>query len=523
MYEYLIVNALCIDGSGGDPFRANLSIKKDVIAYLGSGFPSAAEVIDATGLALAPGFIDTHAHSEFTLVADGRAQGKIAQGITTEINGNCGLSAGPILGEALSQRTPDFEEYHIKERWHDFRGYYRLLSQRGFAINYATLCGQGNIRASVMGYAKGRAKAQEMQRMQQHLQIAIDCGVKGLSAGLIYPPGVFTDTNELIELCQYLATIKPSGLYVPHMRSETEYLLEAIQESIQIASESGINLHISHLKTGGRANWHKIDSAIEMILEARSRGLRITCDRYPYVASSTDLDTILPKWVYEGGVQEEIKRLKTPATLKEIRAEIAREPQDLWDEVFISSTHTEELRWTEGKSLSEIAGLVGKSPIDAAIDIIIADRARTGAIFFSMNEDNLSRFLRLPFMMIGSDSAVRCFQGITCKGKPHPRGFGSFPRFLGLYVRDKGLMSLPEGIRRVTSLPAETFGLNKRGLLREGYFADLTLFDPNTIMDRADFKNPFQKPIGVEWVFINGVPVYREGSFTEELPGRILN
>ncbi len=522
-HDYLILNALCLDGSGAEPFKANLAVSSDLISYIGNGLPNAHKVIDADGLVLTPGFIDTHAHSEFTLAADGRAQGRIAQGVTTEINGNCGLSAGPIIGEALIQRRADFLEYGLSEIWQDFEGFYRLLKKRGIAINIATFCGQGNLRASVMGYVKGRADESAMARMIGLLKESVKSGAKGLSTGLIYPPGVFTETDELIEICRALAEIKPDALYVPHMRSETDQLIEAIQESIEIASKSGLRLHISHLKTGGKGNWHKIDKVIETIEEALESGLNITCDRYPYVASSTDLDTILPKEVFEGGVEQELRRLNDPNTLAEIKRRLQVEPEELWSEILISSTYTDKNRWMEGKSLSEIASKLNKSPIDVALELIIADRSRTGAIFFSMSEDNLRRFLKLPYMMIGSDSAVRSFDGPTCKGKPHPRGFGSFPRFIGRYVRDEGLMDLPEAIRRITSLPAKTFGLERRGLLKEGYFADLTLFDYKAITDHADFVNPFQRPEGVRWVFINGVPAYADGEFTGSLSGRILN
>jgi len=522
MHDYLILNALCFDGSGSEPIKTNLAIKGDLISYIGNNIPKSYHTIDADGLVLTPGFIDTHSHSEFTLASDGRAQGRIAQGVTTEINGNCGLSAGPIKGDALRQRRADFLEYGLTEVWEDFEGYYRLLVQRGIAVNTATLCGQGNLRASVMGYVRGRADHIAMARMIELLSKAVNSGAKGLSTGLIYPPGVFTETDELIELCQGLANLKPDALYVPHMRSETDQLIEALRESVEIAFRSGLRLHISHLKTGGRDNWHKIDKVIKTIEEAIERGLKVTCDRYPYIASSTDLDTILPKEVFEGGVEEELKRLQDPDVLGKIKGMLQAEPEDLWSEILISSTYSDKNRWMEGKTLSEISRQVNKSPIDIALELIIADRSRTGAIFFSMSEDNLRRFLKLPYMMIGSDSAVRSFDGPTCKGKPHPRGFGSFPRLIGKYVREEGLMELPEAIRRITLLPAQTFGLQGRGLIKEGYFADLTLFDYKTIGDRADYANPFQRPEGVLWVFVNGVPAYANGEFTGSLSGRIL-
>ncbi|MCX8069552.1 MAG: D-aminoacylase [Thermodesulfovibrionales bacterium] len=519
--SFLILNALCIDGSGQDPFKTNLVIKDKFISYIGKDTPKAENTIDADGLVVSPGFIDTHSHSEFTLVADSRAQGKVSQGVTTEINGNCGLSAGPIYGDAINQRKGDFLEYDIRP-WKDFDEFYNRLINTGLTINFATLCGQGNLRASVKGYGKGSATSEEMKEMCVHLQNAISLGAKGLSTGLIYPPGIFTDTEELIELCCFLKSIKSDALYVPHMRSESDYLIEAIEETLEIGKNSGIGLHISHLKTGGRNNWHKIDKVVEIIDDAREMGLHITCDRYPYIASSTDLDTILPKWVFEGGVDEEIKRLQSPETLKKVKEALQNEDPLIWNEIIVSSTYRDDNKWMEGLTINEISDRLLKNPIDTVIDIILSDRARTGGIFFSMNEDNLKRFLKLPYMMIGSDSAVRNFDGITARGKPHPRGFGTFTRFIGKYIRDEGLMTLQEGIRKITSLPAKTFNLQKRGLLKEGFYADITIFDYHKIIDKAEFKNPFQKSQGIEWVFVNGTPVYANGNFTNNYPGMIL-
>ncbi|MCX8026709.1 MAG: D-aminoacylase [Thermodesulfovibrionales bacterium] len=522
MFDYFIVNALCLDGTGSTAFKANLGITRDKISYIGDEVYESQNLINADGLLLTPGFIDTHCHSEFTLIADPRAHGRIAQGVTTEINGNCGLSAAPILGDCIKQREPDFLEYLIPYRWNTFDEYFQILNDNGIAINLATLCGQGNIRASVMGYKEGKASDVEMAQMYMHIKDAVRLGAKGLSTGLIYPPGVFTTTDELISLCKYLVSIKPDALYVPHMRSETEHLIEAIEETIQIARQSGIRIHISHLKTGGRANWHKIDKVIEMIEDAKTSGIDITCDRYPYIASSTDLDTILPKWVLEGGIEAEIKRLKDSATRQKISKELQKEPDEDWQGIYVSSVYRQENRWMEGFSVVEISERLGKDIIDTVIDIIIEDDAKTNAIFFSMSENNLKRFLKLPYMTIGSDSAVRCFDGITYKGKPHPRGFGSFPRFIGRYVRDEGIITIDEAIRRITSLPAKIFGLDRRGELKVGYYADIVLFDYHNIIDKSDYNNPFVKPKGIEWVFVNGVPVYQKGDFTNLLPGRVI-
>ncbi|MFQ3573801.1 MAG: D-aminoacylase [Thermodesulfovibrionales bacterium] len=522
MFDFFIVNALCLDGTGRDPYHINIGISNDLISYMGDSVFDSKVTIDADGLCLAPGFIDTHCHSEFTLIADPRAHGRIAQGVTTEINGNCGLSAGPMFGDCARHRESDFLQYQIAHRWNTFDDYFQILRGSGIGVNFATLCGQGNIRASVMGYKEGRASDDELDEMYSHIKHAVMSGIKGLSSGLIYPPGVFTETEELVALCSYLKGLKPDALYVPHMRSETDHLIEAIEETIRIGRETGIRLHVSHLKTGGRENWHKIDRVIALIEEARAEGVEITCDRYPYIASNTDLDTVLPKWVLSGGIEEEIRRILDTDTRRRIKLELQNETRQYWEGIYISSVFRQENRWMEGLGVSEIAGMLGKDVVDTVLDIIVEDEAKTSAIFFSMCEENLRRFLQLPYMSIGSDSAVRCFDGVTNQGRPHPRGFGSFPRFLGKYVRDEGLMPLQEAIRRITSLPARIFGLSNRGELRVGYYADIVLFDYKKIIDRADYKDPFVKPEGIHWVFVNGMPVYENGRFSNLLPGRIL-
>lgn len=520
MLDFLIKGGVVVEGSGREPIEANVGIAGDRIAHIGAASPSANTVIDARGLVVSPGFIDTHAHSEFTLLADGRAEGKLSQGVTTEVNGNCGLSAAPLYGEALAHREKDCEELGIGERWSAFLDYFSLLSARGIALNSCTLCGHGNIRASVIGYGSAPPGPEEMKEMRRLLREAVEQGARGLSTGLIYPPGVYSRTEELVELAQVPAAA--GGIYASHMRSEGDALLESIGEVLRIGREAGIRVHISHIKTSGEKNWGKAEEAISLIERGRSLGLAVTCDRYPYVAASTDLDTVLPSWVYEGGAEEEVKRLRDPDTAARIKRELAAKDDVYWKGVYLSSVACPENKWMEGESLFAVAEKEGKSPLDALFALLIAERVRTGAIFFSMNEENLRKFLSLPYTMIGSDSAVRSFSGPTCSGKPHPRGFGSFPRFIGRYVREERLMGLPEAIRRVSSLPAQAFGLQERGILREGSFADITVFDYGKIIDTATFKDPFRRAEGIEYVFVNGTPAVRGGEFTGSRSGRVL-
>lgn len=520
MLDFLIKNGLLTDGSGSALVPMNVGIKGDTIVYIGHEEPPCKEVIDASGLVVSPGFIDTHTHSEFTLLADGRAEGRISQGVTTEINGNCGLSAAPLYGEAFERREADLKELDITQRWNTFGEYFALLKRKGIAVNFATLCGHGNIRGSVVGYRNEVPDEAQMAEMKRLTDEATKAGAKGISTGLIYPPGVFSTTEELIELTKVVA--ESGGLYASHMRSEGDRLIESIEETIRIGKEAGTAVHISHLKTAGERNWHKVDSAIGVIEAARSSGLEVTCDRYPYIASSTDLDTVLPSWVYEGGYDDEIDRLKDKATREKIRNEVGEKDEKYWKGICVSSTVNSKNEWMEGESIADIAAKMRMSPFDALIEILIDERVRTGAVFFSMSEDNLKRFLALPYAMIGSDSSVRSFSGVTRKGKPHPRGFGSFTRVIRKYVSEEGLLGLAEAVRRMTSLAASTFGLKRRGLIREGFLADITVFDYERVADGATFKEPFLRSEGVVHVFVNGAPALKYGELAGGRTGRVL-
>jgi N-acyl-D-amino-acid deacylase len=520
--DYLIRGGTVIDGSGAEPIRVNIGIQGDRIVVMSSDEPYAKEVVDAGGLIVCPGFIDTHGHSELTILADGRAEGKISQGITTEINGNCGFSAGPLSGESLAGREDELKRLGIGERWSSLGEYFALLEQRGTALNFATLCGHGNVRASVMGYRNDEPAKEELSDMRRLLIEALREGAMGLSTGLIYPPGIYAHTRELLELTRVLAAEGGRNIYTTHMRSEGDRLLESIEEVGQIGREIRVKVHISHLKTAGKGNWGKIGSVVALLSDLRNDGIQLTCDRYPYTAASTDLDSILPPWVYEGGVEDEMRRLGDSTTVKKIKADIGFREDEYWKSIAISSVTRDENRWMEGLDFLHVARKKGKRPIDALIDILVGENLNVQAIFFSMAEENLHRFLCLPYLMVGSDSAARCFSGVTRSGKPHPRGFGTFPRFIGKYVRDKGLMALPEAIRKITSLPAQTFGIGRRGLIREGFFADIVLFDYDSIIDRATFGDPYNRPDGMMNVFVNGVPAMSDGEPTGSLSGKIV-
>ncbi|MHB8174193.1 MAG: N-acyl-D-amino-acid deacylase family protein [Nitrospirota bacterium] len=528
----LLKNITLYDGTGSEGYPADILIDGERIARitksLGSrvrgndGSVPDAEVIDCTGLAAAPGFIDIHAHSEYSLLAAPAAPSKIMQGVTTEVSGNCGLSAAPLTGDAAKARQSEFAELGITQTWEDFPGYFDALEKARPALNFATYCGHGNLRASVMGYVDRKPTEDEFRRMETLLADALEAGAMGLSTGLIYPPGVYSDTAEIVRLAKVVA--KFGGVYTSHMRSESARVVEAIEEAITVGREAGIPVQVSHLKTAGQANWHKISKIIDTIEKARAEGLDVSADRYPYTASSTDLDAILPAWAYEGGNAKEVERLKDPATRAKLReAVLSGHPvPEYWRRVMIASVSTEGNRQLEGKTLAEAAEIRGQEPAEALFDILIEEGARAQAIYFSMSEDNLRQFLSLGWMMVGSDSTARGTSGVTRQGKPHPRGFGSFPRVLGKYARDEKLLSLPQAVRKMTGMSADRLGLKGRGYIKEGLYADVTVFNPSTVIDTATFEDPYRFPNGIEHVLVNGKFAVRDGKQTAERAGKIL-
>jgi len=522
-FDVVIKGGLVYDGSLSGPFVSDIGIADGKIAHIGRCVGKCAKImIDARGMAVCPGFIDTHAHSDFTIVADPRAEGKLCQGITTEINGNCGMSAAPLYKQVYERREEDLRELGIRERWATLGEYLSILERRGIAINTAFLVGHGNIRGCVVGYDNKEPSREETARMSGLLDEALEQGAIGLSTGLIYPPGVYSGTEELVRLAERLRGAEL--IYASHMRSEGNMLVEAVEEVLRIGREAGVKVHVSHIKTAGQRNWDKADRVISLLEGAARSGVRVTCDRYPYVASSTDLDSLLPAWTYEGGNEEELRRLRNSEERSRITAAIREQSQSpgYWEKVMVSSVVLEKNRWMEGKTIAEISKARATDEIETLFDILIDEKLRVGAIFLSMTEENLRKFLALPFCMIGTDSSARCFEGPTKQGKPHPRGFGTFPRLLGKYVREERLLSLTVAVHKATALAARTFGLSGRGMLKVGNFADIVVFDPEAIGDRATFEEPFQKPAGIAYVLVNGTAAIWEGEVSGRCRGRVL-
>lgn len=528
-HDLLVRGGVLLDGTGTPGVFADLAIAGDRIAAIGRGLGAARDTIDATGLIVAPGFIDMLGHSEFRLLADGRAISKIFQGVTSEITGEVS-SVAPVNEATKAERAPEISPWGVEIDWHDLNGYFERLERQGTAINLGTWVGLSTLRVWSVGEEDRPATPAEIDAMRGALAEAMEQGAFGLSSGLIYAPGRFASMDEIVALAEVVA--ERGGFYATHMRSEGARLLEAIDEAIAIGERSGSPVLVHHLKASGRANWGRMAQAIERIEAARDRGLHVAASVYPYVASSTGLDQILPDWVTQGGTAAALARLTDRAIRDSLEAELSgRTEGGDWNlgtstggpsGIQISDVFTDSLERYEGMRLDAVAAERAQSAAAAAIDLLVADSLRTAAIYFSMSEDDLALALRQPWVMIGGDAGTRALDGPLSTDQPHPRAFGTFPRVLCRYAREQRLFPLEEAVRRMTSLPAEWAGLEGRGVLREGTFADVAIFDPETVCDRATFESPKRLPAGVHHVIVNGVPVLRDGEPTGATPGRAL-
>jgi len=523
MFDTVIRHGTVYDGRGTQGHRLDVGIEGERIADIGSlDRGDARETVNATGLALAPGFIDAHSHSDISLLAYPTADSKVLQGVTTEIVGNCGMSAAPLEGACLDHLSQMWREEHaITPSWRTMAEYFAYIEGiGGTAVNVASLVGHGNLRASTVGYDNVPAGDDLLAAMERLADGAMDDGAVGISTGLIYPPGVFATTDELVALSRAVAP--HGGIYTSHIRSENHRLLEAVDEAIDIARRAGIPVHISHIKASRRRNWHKFGPALEAIESARREGLDVTCDCYPYTASWTDLDALLPEWTYDGGPEKELERLDDTATRCRIETELdAREPDPaFWQRVMVSWVGNSAAD-IEGLTVAEVAASRGVAPESAFIDILIEHKLLATGVFFFMSEENVRTALECPFSLIGSDSSVRPVPASPGIGKPHPRAAGTFPRVLGKYVRD-GVLTLGEAVRKMTGAAAHRFALTGRGTIEPGAYADLVMFDPARICDLATYEDPGLPPAGIERVWVNGTVVAESGRVTGERPGRVL-
>jgi len=526
-YDVVIRHGTIYDGSGNDPLVGDLAIEGDTIAAVGAVTGRGRVEIDASGLAVSPGFINMLSHSEETLIQDPRSQGEIRQGVTLEVFGEG--SMGP-LSDAMKQEALEQQgdiKYPIE--WTTLGEYFDFLERRGIATNVASFVGASTARVHVIGYQNRAPTPAELDRMKELVARAMDEGALGVTTALIYTPATFAKTDELIALAKVAA--EAGGSYAAHIRSEGDRFLEAIDETIRIASEAGLPAEIYHLKAAGNANWPKMDRAIQKIDSARAAGFRITADMYTYTAGATGLDAAMPPWVQEGGLQAWIGRLKDPAIRRQVAREM-RTASSQWenlylgagspDQVLLLGFKTDSLKPLIGKTLSEVARARGKSPEETAMDLVIQDGTRVDVAYFLMSEENIEKQIAKPWVSFGSDAGSQAPEGPFLKSNPHPRAYGNFARLLGKYVRDERVISLQEAIRRLTTLPAENLRLQRRGALTPGYYADVVVFDAAKIQDHATFEQPHHYATGVLHVFVNGGHVLKDGEHTGALPGRIV-
>lgn len=521
-FDLIIKNGTAIDGTGMPRQNIDIAIKEDTIVCMDPYIPqNETPVIDAKEMVVAPGFVDIHSHSDFLWLARPESDSKILDGVTTEICGNCGMSAFPLRGKLLKRRSQGLAKYSIAPAWQSAAEFYNITEKVKSSINRAFLVGHGNIRACTLEYENREPSAFELIQMRGDLEEAMDAGAFGMSSGLIYPPGCYAHLHEITELCKVVR--EHGGFYATHIRNEGDTLEEALAEAIEISKRSGVRLQVSHLKTSGSKNWHKIKNIKMVIDRARNEGVDLTCDRYPYIAAATDLDVILPHWVYEGGVNKQITRLKDANTRRLIAEEVSQVYDDAaWNGIMISSVNHGQNKWMEGKRISEIAVLLNKPPLEAIFDLLVEEDTRVDIFLFSMCKENLENILGWDFVFVGSDSAMRANQGVLHDGKPHPRSYGTFSRVLRKFCRESPLLSEEKAIQKMTGLPAQKVGLDRRGLIKEGYFADITILNPGRITDKSTFAEPHQYSEGIEYVLVNGKITVAAGKHNGALHGRIL-
>jgi N-acyl-D-amino-acid deacylase len=528
-YDTVITNALIYDGSGRNPFPGCIAISADSIVYIGEDCDiQGRNTIDAQGLAVSPGFINMLSWATESLIEDPRGMSDILQGVTLEVMGE-GWSMGPINDSMRAEMLREQGDITYDIPWKTLGEYLSYLENRGVSPNVASFVGASTLRIHEIGYDDRFPDVSEMEGMRKLVRQAMEEGALGIGSSLIYAPAFYASTQELIELCKVAAEY--GGMYVTHMRSEGNRLLEGVDEVLQIASEAGISAEIYHLKASGSANWPKMDKVIMKIDSARSAGMRITTDMYNYTAGATGLDAAMPPWVQEGGYRAWADRLRDPLVRTKVIAEMksdATEWENLYysagsaDKVLLVGFKNDDLKKYTGKSLAEVAAARGTSPEETALDLVIEDGSRVSCVYFLMTEDNVKKQIALPYMSFGSDAGAPAAEGVFLKSNPHPRAYGNFARLLGKYVRDEQIIPLAEAIRKLTSLPATNLKIQKRGLLKEGYFADIVIFDPALIQDHATYDNPHQYATGVSHVFVNGVQVVKDGKHTGATPGRFV-
>jgi N-acyl-D-amino-acid deacylase len=518
VFDVLIKGGAVYDGTGAGPIKADIGIKGDRIVAIGSlRDAQATTVIDAGGLAVAPGFINMLSWSVNSLIADGRSQSEIRQGVTTEIFGE-GSSMGPLNAEMKQRMLAQQGDLKFEVAWTTLAEYLTYMEKRGVAPNVASFIGAGTVRTYVIGLEDKKATPEQLKEMRDVVRREMEAGALGIGSSLIYAPDTYASTEELIEMCKEAA--KYQGKYISHMRNEGDELIEAVEELLRISREAGIPAEIYHLKASIERNWGKMDRVIAMVNAARRDGLKITANMYTYTASSNSIDSRIPGWAHSGGDEALYKRLEDPATRKKISDELhQRGPMA---RTLLVGLRPAKLKPLIGKTLTEVAAMRGKDEIETMLDLVLEARSRIQVVTFTMSEENIKKEMREPWVSFGSDASSMAAEGTFLESSTHPRAYGNFARVLGKYVREEKVITLAEAVRRLSGLPAANLGLDHRGLLKEGYFADVVVFDPKTIADKATYDNPHQYAVGMKQVFVNGVQVLKDGEPTGSKSGRAL-
>lgn len=528
-YEILIRNGLLVDGTGSPGFKGDIAMRADTIAAIGNlENATADQEIDATGLVVAPGFINMLSWAIEDLIVDGNSQSDIRQGVTLEVFGE-GMSMGPLtpeIKEIFTKRQGDIK-YDIE--WNTLDEYLEFLERKGVSTNVASFLGATTLRINTVGYEDREATEEELEEMRSMVRQAMEEGALGIGSSLIYAPAFYSTTEELIEICKVASEY--DGMYISHIRSEGVRLLESLDELLRIADEADIRAEVYHLKQSGKVNWDKFDQVTAKIDSARNAGLHITTDMYNYTAGATGLDAAMPPWVQEGGYEKWAERLKDPKIRKKVLKEM-KEPAENWeslmqmtegpDQMLLIGFKNDSLKYLTGKSLEEVADMRGTSPEETAIDLVVQDGSRVGTVYFLMSEENVKKQIALPYMSFGSDAGSMAPEGVFLKSSTHPRAYGNFARLLGKYVRDEKVIPMEEAIYKLSGLPASNLKIKKRGSLRAGNYADLAIFDPKKIQDNATFDKPQQYATGMIHVFVNGKQVLDNGGHTGAQPGCVV-
>jgi N-acyl-D-amino-acid deacylase len=534
-YDTIIKGGKIVDGSGNPWYKGDIAVTGDEIVCIARNLaPEAEQVIDATGLVVAPGFIDAHSHADASTLFYREMESVVAQGITTVVAGQCGSSIAPVnpdLGEELEKRwagwLPPEVEFGIT--WTTFEEYLREEEKDGLGANVAHLVGHGAVRVASMGFEARAPTAGELEAMRGHVAEAMESGAYGLSTGLIYPPGIFAETSEIVELAKVAA--RHGGIYDTHIRGEGKTLMESLDEAIAIGKEAGIPVQISHHKAATKSFWGKSVDTLALLEKTRIEGGDITVDQYPYIAGSTSLVTCLPPWAHEGGMERLLERLKNSGLRRKMQGDIEKGLPGWenfagelgWENVYVTSVKTDENKYAEGNNLLEIQEHRGDAdPYTSLFDLILEEDGAAGMVIFAMDEEDVRRIIRHPLQMVGTDSGASGTTGFMRRGKPHPRGYGTYPRVLGRYVRESRALTLEEAIRKMTSFPAQRFGLQSRGLLKPGMVADIVVINPDTVVDTATYQEPHQLPKGIEYVMVNGEITVLSSEPLGTLAGRTL-